>query len=161
MTARQRVPHHERSVPYSSLQPLLLHGFPRVRTFPLALPCCFGSCSPFQTLLFFVPNPYFLIASAFQHLGPRRSLPLCFQHSSSVCHIPTASSTQPPSPPTPHRTSPHLLNPFFPVLIRCCLPTQRKAGRSTALPKIARGVVYAQWWHLNRRCARVMPGQSS
>lgn len=86
---------------------------------------------------------------------------LRFQHSSSIRHLHPASpvtshpSARPPPPP------PHLLNPSFPVLIRCCQPTQRKAGRSTALPKIARDVVYAQWWHLNRRCARVMPGQSS
>lgn len=118
---------------------------------------CFSSCSPFQPLLLFVPNPYFCIPSECCQLGPRRSL----QHSSALCHGRPASSSRSPSPPTALPGLPCLINPCFPVLIRCCLPTQRKAGRCTALPRTARDVVYAQWWHLSRRCARVTPGQSS
>lgn len=126
---------------------------------PRFLPCV---ASLLQLLLSFHLSPIHIFALqvnfASWALG---GASLHIQHSSRISHIPSASSTQSPfTSCTPARPPPINFTSFA-VSIRCCLPTQRKAGRSTALPRIARDVVYAQWWHLNRRCARAMPGQSS
>jgi len=160
-TAGQRVPHPDALGALQHATALAASWLSSCPRFPTCVALsAWAPARLFRPIFYLSPIHIFAsqVSSASWALG---GASLRFQHSSGICHIHTASSPQPLHLPPPYQPSPHSLNPSFPVSIRCCLPTQRKAGRSTALPRIARDVVYAQWWHLNRRCARVMPGQSS
>lgn len=160
-TAGQWVPHPDALGALGHATALAASGLSLCPCFPTHVAFLLQLLLSFSDPSFICPRSIFLHYKWILPAGPSEEPPsassTALVSATSILLLPLISFHL----PHPCQASPHLLNPSFPVLLRCCQPTQKKAGRSTALPRIARDVVYAQWWHLNRRCARVMPGQSS